>query len=246
MRHEARPTHAPYLMPHTTRSRHTKMLTITPMSDLFDAIRTGDEARVAALLDADATLLRQKEGNVSPLLFALYNGRRELARMFVERGAPLSFAEACAAGERARAEELLRDDPSALNRRSDDGFPPLGLAIFFGQPELARWLIEQGADVNAPAENAARVAPLHAAAAVCDRETMRLLLVRGADPNARQQMDFTPLHGAASRGDVEMAQMLLESGADADAKTGDGMTAIDVARKYGKDDCAEWLGRHQR
>jgi ankyrin repeat protein len=95
--------------------------------------------------------------------------------------------------------------------------------------------------VNAAAANAQRVAPLHAAAAVQDRASLRLLLDRGADPNAKQQSDYTPLHGAASRGDIEAAKLLLARGAERDAKAADGMTPADVARKYGHPDFAEWL-----
>jgi ankyrin repeat protein len=129
---------------------------------------------------------------------------------------------------------MLDDDPHLLYSSSDDGFPALGLAIFFRHPEIARFLVDRGADVNEPAQNPQKVAPVHAAAAAQDRETMRLLLERGADVNARQQMDYTPLHGAASRGDLEMAKLLIEHGADANARASDGMTPADVAAKYGK------------
>jgi ankyrin repeat protein len=70
---------------------------------------------------------------------------------------------------------------------------------------------------------------------------MRLLLERGADANARQQLDYTALHGAASRGDIEMGKLLLSHGAVRDAKGSDGMTPADIARKYGKPEFAEWL-----
>ena len=211
------------------------------MSEWTDAIKAGDAARVAALCDENPALVRMVENNVTPLLLAIYHGKPEIARLLVERGAPVSFGEACALGDEERVRKLLAADPSLLRSRSADGFPGLGLAIFFGHGELARWLIEQGADVNAPAENAQRVAPLHAAAAVRDRETMRLLLERGADPNARQQMDYTPLHGAASRGDIEMGELLLAHGARRDAHASDGMTPADVARKYGHPAFAEWI-----
>jgi uncharacterized protein len=212
------------------------------MSEWTDAIQAGDASRVSALIDADPAVLTTPENNTTPLLLAIYHGQPGIARLLVDRGAPVSFPEACALGDDARARALLANDAGALNTRSPDGFPPLGLAIFFGHGALARWLIEQGADVNAPAENAQRVTPAHAAAATCDRETMRLLLERGADPNARQQLDYTPLHGAASRGDVEMAKLLLEHGAARDALASDGMTPADVARKYGKGEFAAWLG----
>jgi ankyrin repeat protein len=209
--------------------------------ELTDAVKRGDAETVSRLLDGDASLLRAKSGNVSAILLALYHGQRDVARLFVERGAELSFPEACALGDEARVRELLDRDPSLLDRRSDDGFPPLGLAIFFGQPKIARMLIERGADVSAPAENAQRVAPLHAAVAVCDGETTRLLLERGADPNAKQQSDFTPLHGAASRGDVEIGKMLVAHGADVGA-IADGKSVREVAIERGHPLFAEWVG----
>lgn len=209
------------------------------MSELTDAIRAGDAARVRALVDADTSLLSAPENGATPILVAIYHGKSDVARLLVELGAPVSFAEACALGDEPRARALLT--PDTLDARSADGFPPLGLAIFFGHGALARWLIDQGADVNAAANNAQRVTPAHAAAASCDHDTMRALLARGADPNARQQLDYTPLHGAASRGDLEMATLLLAHGADRDAKSSDGMTAADVAHKYGKHEFAEWL-----
>jgi ankyrin repeat protein len=211
------------------------------MSELTDAIKAGDAARAASLIDADPALLTQSENGVTPLLLAMYHGKPELARLLADRGAPLSFGEAVALGDTERVQSMLAADPQLLHSRTPDGYPAAGLAIFFRHSALARLLIEAGADVNAAAENAQRVAPLHAAAAVCDHDTMRLLLERGADPNARQQLDYTPLHGAAARGDEESAKLLLAHGARRDPKATDGMTPADVARKYGKVEFAEWL-----
>jgi ankyrin repeat protein len=179
--------------------------------------------------------------NVTPILMALYQGKPDEARLLAESAPRLSFGEAAALGDLERVRSLLVEDPSLLDSRTADGFPALGLAIFFRQPQVARFLIEQGADVNAAADNAQHVAPLHAAAAVQDRATMELLLARGADPNARQQLDYTPLHGAAARGDIEMAKLLLAHGAQRDAKGADAMTPVDIARKYGHPEFAEWL-----
>jgi ankyrin repeat protein len=74
---------------------------------------------------------------------------------------------------------------------------------------------------------------------------MALLLERGADPNAKQQLDYTPLHGAASRGDIEAAKLLLAHGADRDAKASDGLTVAGIAEKYGHREFAEWFTREQ-
>jgi ankyrin repeat protein len=202
-------------------------------NDLFEAIRTNDAAAVAALLDGDRSLIGARQNGVTPILFAVYNGHAELARLFLDRGAVLTFGEACALGDASLALRMLDGDPALLDAYSEDGFPSLGLAIFFRQPELTRTLIERGADVNAAARNAFRVAPVHAAAAVRDAATMTLLLGRGADANARQQLGYTALHTAAQHGDENIIDLLLAHGADPRAAGDDGKTPSDLAAAHG-------------
>jgi ankyrin repeat protein len=216
---------------------------MSSIRSLFDAIREGDTAQVAALLDADPSLLAASENDTSAILTAVYYGNAALAALFIDRGARLSLPEACALGEETRALELLNADPSRIDVRSADGHVPVALAIFFRHPEVARALIERGADVNAHAANAQRVAPLHAAAAVVDRATMALLLARGADPNGRQQLDYTPLHTAAGRGDIESATLLLSHGAEREPHGSDGKTPLDLAREKGQTAFVEWFSR---
>ena len=202
--------------------------------ELFNAIRQNDAAAVAALLDEDHALLSATAHDITPILFAVYYGHPELAQLFVERGAQLSPPELAALGDR----RVLDGDLEAF---SQDGFPLLGLAIFFRHHELAGAMIARGADVNARARNQAGVMPVHSAATVRDLTTMRLLLDHGADANARQQLGYTPLHSAANNGDGAMADLLLARGADPGAKNDDGKTPADIAGERGHSELAERL-----
>jgi uncharacterized protein len=126
--------------------------------------------------------------------------------------------EASAAGRAERLRELLEGDPSLANAWADDGFQPLGLASFFGHVEAARLLVERGAEVNSASRNEMKVMPLHSAVATGDPdarfELAKLLLEHGADPNARQQDDYTPLMAAEHHGDERLRALLLEHGAE--------------------------------
>jgi uncharacterized protein len=157
------------------------------MSDLLQAIYRGDQSRVDELLAADPEL---------------------------------DVFEAAALGRADRLRELLDDDPSVANAWADDGFQPLGLASFFGHIEAARLLVGGGAEINSASRNDQKVMPLHSAAATDDPEARyeiaKLLLEHGADPNARQQDDFTPLMAADQSGDERLAQLLEEHGARRD------------------------------
>jgi len=157
---------------------------------------------------------------MSELLQAVYTGDRARVDELLAEGPELDIFEAAAVGQTARVLELLDEDESLANAWAEDGFQPLGLASFFGHVAAARLLVERGADVNSASRNPQKVMPLHSAAAADDPEARyelaKLLLEAGAEPNARQQDDFTPIMAAAQSGDDRLAQLLEEHGATRD------------------------------
>jgi ankyrin repeat protein len=196
--------------------------------DLAEAIKAGDTGAVNALLDAQPDLLHARAPNgVSAISLAMYHGKPEIARAFINRGAVLDLFEACSAGVLDSVRDLVPQH--GADAISPDGFPALGLACFFGHEDIARYLLDAGADPNLAATNSFRVAPIHAATARRSGKIVRLLLERGADPNARQQNGFTPLHSAAQSGDSAIVDLLLQHGADPSAPDDSGKTAAEFA-----------------
>ncbi len=209
---------------------------------LVEAVQRGDRAAVDLWLAQNSGLVkaRTKQG-LSLILLATYYQKPEIADLFIERGAEVDVFEASATGRRDRVEALLNEDATLVNQFSPDGFFPLGLASFFGHREVARLLIDRGADVNLVAQNALKVASVHAASARRDPIILAMLLAAGADPNVRQQKGFTPLHTAGFEGDRAIAELLLTHGADPSARTDDGKLPEDLAREKGHGTLADVL-----
>jgi ankyrin repeat protein len=99
-----------------------------------------------------------------------------------------------------------------VDRRQASPVAELFEACAAGDVATVRRLIERNAGLVA-ARNAEGGTPLHAA--VPHPDIVRLLLERGADPNARDKGDNAlPLHFAAGGGPIESVQTLIDAGSD--------------------------------
>jgi ankyrin repeat protein len=92
---------------------------------------------------------------------------------------------------------------------------PVEYAIYWSPLAFVEALIEAGADVNYDGDDGF---PALIAALSTDRpdrhDLLRVLLLRGADPNRRGINDGTPLHYAVGQRDTEALRLLLSFGAD--------------------------------
>jgi ankyrin repeat protein len=215
-------------------------------TQMFLAIAAGDVDRVRHLIAEDAALAgaRDAEG-LSTVTQARYRGQDDIVDTLLAAGPELDVFEAAAVGRLERVRELLEDDPALVTALSPDGFTPLHLAAFFGHPEIARLLVERGADTNVVARNRMRVRPLHSAAAAQQLEIAELLVAYGADVNAPQERGFTALHAAAQSGDIGLARLLLGRGADREQATEDGRRAADFAAAAGHGEIRALLGNEE-
>jgi ankyrin repeat protein len=109
--------------------------------------------------------------------------------------------------------------------------PMLALATMH-RTDSVRALLDAGARVDEADDDGITVLSW---AAIANRvEMARVLIERGADVNHVDKNGMTPLLYAASIdfGDAAMVELLLKSGAHANARTKEGLTALDLARKY--------------
>lgn len=139
------------------------------------------------------------------------------------------------------ARTLIDWPQTEVEARSAQDESPLMMAALKGHLELARRLIERGADVNKPGW-----APLHYAATHGHLELMQLLLDEHAYIDAESPNGSTPLMMAALYGSAESVRLLLEEGADPLLKNQLGLTAIDFAHRASRIESAEVIARFVR
>lgn len=210
--------------------------------DVWDALASGDAEGLRALLREDSGRAASRDGDgVSLALRALYAGRRDLAGLVLAANPPMDAFDAAAFDTVDRLDELLVADPDVPGRRAGDGFTALHLAAFFGAERAAARLLEAGADPGAVAGNVTRVQPLHSAVASRAEGIARLLLARGADPDARQEGGYGPLHTTANAGSERLTALLLDAGAKADVANDEGVTPLELAERGGHEAVARLL-----
>ena len=129
------------------------------------------------------------------------------------------------------------------------GTTDLHIAAANGWAELAKWLIDDGANVHAQIKSdgnkmsatlkkrlnisgvwrRAGQRPLYFAATRGRVSTAKVLLTNGAKVNARNGYGHTPLHNAAWNNQTKMIRFLISNGAEVNAKSNGGATPLDNA-----------------
>lgn len=193
------------------------------------------------LLHDPALATKNTSLNVSPLMLSCYYKKPAVAELLLKHVTEINLFEASAVGKFDVVAHILYSRPDAVNDYAPDGFTPLGLASYFGQFEIARYLVLKGADVNLSSNNGFQVYPIHSAAAGNYTDIARMLVENGAQVNVRQQAGATPLHSAAQNGNLELLILFLENGAQTDVRMEGGKLAADLAKDKGFEEIAAIL-----
>jgi ankyrin repeat protein len=195
---------------------------------LHIAARAADLELTAWLLTRGANAAKQDASGLAPIDCAALaadprneHARRfpEIATLLIRHGAPVTIRAAVALGESARVRELLHENPAPLREISSSG-GLLTLAVNHARIEMVRLLLDLGVDVDErirlaeleePVESWGM--PLWYAALAGHAEIARILLDRGADPNANVYASGWPLRNAWNHADDSVKRLLLERGA---------------------------------
>jgi ankyrin repeat protein len=205
-------------------------------------IQTANLPQINNLLSANKALAYGTTSyGVSPIMLARYYNKVDVINLLLNYIDEFTLFEAAAIGKFDVVAHLVYTHPELINQFSNDGFTPLGLACYFGQAEVARFLVLKGANVNVPSSNGFQVYPIHSAVAANQNEIVRTLIDGGAQVNVKQQVGITPLHSAAKNGNLEVLILLLENGADISIRMEGGKLPADLAREKGFDDIADIL-----
>ena len=111
------------------------------------------------------------------------------------------------------------------------GNPLLSLATRAQLPDMVRFLVAAGADVNVQSQDRGYT-PLMDATQKGDILLCRMLLESGANPDLRSKDGQTALVIATGRGDIEIAKLLVSVGANPGIADHLGLSALGYARLF--------------
>ena len=142
----------------------------------------GDLEKVKTLLAAQPERINTPgvgpvEGE-TPLAAASHTHNRAIAEYLLAHGAKHDVYTAVFIGDRARVDQFLAADRALVRTPGVHDIPILG---FVADADMAAFLIERGADVNAMSRAPFQTTPLHGAARRGDAAIVEMLLAHGAD-----------------------------------------------------------------
>ncbi|MEO5716413.1 MAG: ankyrin repeat domain-containing protein [Luteolibacter sp.] len=180
----------------------------TPVYQTIDeAIAKGDlnDVSLHLKLNRQSALKGGRENSRPPLEQAVLRNKQDIALLLLKSGA----------------------DPNTTDASKRT---PLHLAVERNNAVVVTALLKSGAKPNRLDKDG--WTPLHHAAAKNQLATAKALIDGGADPTTLSELGGTPLHEAAASGGKEIIGLLLENKVDPAVKSKEGVSALDIAKKY--------------
>ncbi|XP_023016251.2 tankyrase isoform X1 [Leptinotarsa decemlineata] len=190
---------------------------------LHEAAAKGKYEIVKLLLKHGADPSKKNRDGATPLDL-VREGDQDVADLLRGNAALLDAAKK---GNLARVQRLVSVENINCRDAQGRNSTPLHLAAGYNNVEVAEFLLENGADVNA--QDKGGLIPLHNASSYGHLDIAALLIKYNTVVNATDKWGFTPLHEAAQKGRTQLCALLLAHGADPFLKNQEGQTPVDLA-----------------
>ncbi|XP_008207481.1 poly [ADP-ribose] polymerase tankyrase isoform X1 [Nasonia vitripennis] len=190
---------------------------------LHEAAAKGKCEIVRLLLHHGADATKKNRDGATPLDL-VRDGDQDVADLLRGNSALLDAAKK---GNLARVQRLVTQDNINCRDAQGRNSTPLHLAAGYNNLEVAEFLLERGADVNA--QDKGGLIPLHNASSYGHLDIAALLIKYSTVVNATDKWGFTPLHEAAQKGRTQLCALLLAHGADPFLKNQEGQSPVDLA-----------------
>lgn len=140
----------------------------------------------------------------------------------------LQAKEAILAADNIKLKESIKaiDINDSLD---EEGATLLHLCVYESEPEMATYLISQGADVNKKRLDG--VSPLWLAVCLEEVALVQLFINKQADLNSANQVGLTPLHLVVKQLQFDLFKLLIEAGADPSLKAANGQSVIALCQQ---------------
>ncbi len=183
-----------------------------------------------------------------------------------EPGVNQEFFGAIKQGDAHKVAAMIKEDPSLLSDKDENGLGPYTVARYSRQDEVSKLLLAKGVELDIFAAVLAGVTErvvellaadrglvnfyshdgwtaLHLSAFFGRPDITTILLANGADVNARSQneMHNTPLHAAAAGKQIQVASVLLNQGGDVNARQHGGWVPLHAAAQNGDSELVHLL-----
>ncbi|KAJ8920433.1 hypothetical protein NQ315_005301 [Exocentrus adspersus] len=190
---------------------------------LHEAAAKGKYEIVKLLLKHGADPSKKNRDGATPLDL-VREGDQDVADLLRGNAALLDAAKK---GNLARVQRLVTAENINCRDAQGRNSTPLHLAAGYNNVEVAEFLLEHGADVNA--QDKGGLIPLHNASSYGHLDIAALLIKFNTVVNATDKWGFTPLHEAAQKGRTQLCALLLAHGADPFLKNQEGQAPVDLA-----------------
>ena len=207
---------------------------------LHMAAMVGDTAGFSYLLSQGLDVKAEDNNGANVVHFAMGGGDKTMLKYLQDHGLDYKLMSSqgyppvmsAMMGKRISSIAFLLDNGVGINERfPSENFTMLQLACLTESPEIALFLLNHGADVDAQENNG--FTALFWTVMSNNKELTLLLLSKGADVNHRTKEGQTPLLTAVDSDSLAMVSLLAGHGADILACDADQKTALQHATVRG-------------